>query len=117
MNEEEDYWEHLEDFETLYELCCYYCEEALAKRLGYTDGRGLKLKDYGKALKILEDNWEEIENEICKEHWEEENKRFPWGIVDEDDFRLEVVDGMEKCQNELKGRWNNYCDYSMNDKK
>ena len=94
---EEEYWEEEETFETLFLLCSCYCEESLAKRLGRDPEKRLPREDYKEARKVLEENWQEIEDEICEEHWEEENERFPWGIVDKEDFRSYVKDGMETC--------------------
>lgn len=106
MNNEPDrtYYDYGEDgdekrYRELYDSCCFYCREALAKRLGV--GK-LKRKDYKEALEILLNNWEEILDEICERYGKECLKKFCYELAREDDFRFYVTRGMEIVREELK---------------
>lgn len=106
---EEEYWEKEYNFETMFLRCSNHCEELLAKRLGHKDGSTLEQKEYGEALKILKENWKQIEDEICDLYGKEEIDDFSAYMDNvEEDFRPIVKDGMENCQCDLQSRWRQY---------
>lgn len=106
---EEEYWEDEYNFETMFLRCSNYCEELLAKRLGLTDDSLIEGKLCGEALKILKENWKQIEDEICDLYGEEEIEDFPVYMHNiEEDFRPIVKDGMENCYYDLQSKWRQY---------
>ena len=106
---EEEYWEKEYSFETMFLRCSNYCEELLAKRLGHKDGSSLKQKECGEALKILKENWKQIEDEICNLYGEDEIETFSAYMDNvEEDFRPIVKDGMENCRHDLQSKWKQY---------
>lgn len=113
MNKDEldelEYYNELDRYETLYEFCNACCEEILAKRLGHKPGESLEESEYDEALKILRENWKEIEDEICDLYGEEIIEEFCLYMKSvEDDFRPEVKEGMEDCERGLESKSYNY---------
>ena len=95
-------------YRELYTSCCFYCKEALAKRLGHANTGKLKRKEYKKALEALLNNWEEILDEICDRRGKECLKKFCHELSREDDFRFYAKRGMEIVRKELKEKINTY---------